>query len=103
MSKKILIALGSLYLLCWLCFTLYTCIMLFGVEVDVKCVVADQSGTMLDVAYRFNTLLILFFSAQIGIMVSFIVLCVKSEEFYVKIAQITLVGSILLLIVANFH
>jgi hypothetical protein len=76
MKNKIILTIGCLFLIAWLSFTVYNGIMLFITEVDVACVVAEQTGTVVDVAYRFNVLLILFFSAQIGIMVSIMIFLV---------------------------
>jgi hypothetical protein len=54
----------------------YTGILLFGVEVDVKCF-ADNAGSLADVAKRFNNTLIILFSSQLCITVSLILLCVS--------------------------
>ena len=57
--KKILIALAFLLLVT---FTISTGVFLFGVETNVLCF-ADDGGTIVDVAYRFNNTLIILFSA----------------------------------------
>jgi hypothetical protein len=68
----VLVAIG----LAWLAFPVYTGILLFGVEVDVKCF-ADNAGSPADVAKRFNNTLIILLSSQLCITVSLILLCVS--------------------------
>ena len=73
MCKQILTAFGILSGLAWLCFTVYTGIMLFGTEANIECI-AEESGSLVNVAYRFNVVIILIFSSQIGIIVSILIL-----------------------------
>ena len=48
--------------LAWLAFSVYTGILLFGVEVNVECFTVDE-GSPVDVAKRFNNTLIILFTS----------------------------------------
>jgi hypothetical protein len=48
--------------LAWLAFSVYTGILLFGVEVNVECFTEDE-GSPVDVAKRFNNTLIILFTS----------------------------------------
>jgi len=90
LCEVIIVGMIAALALAWVAFSIYTGILIFGVERDVECF-TDEAGTPVDVAKRFSNTLIVLFTSQLCITISIILLwvslCKRLIFLYLMIAS----------------